>query len=153
MTSKRDWLLQQLGITQWVLRQPGVLRGAVAVSLLPEVRLLIVAQALPDPHDLLFCDVLRSVGLTPAQTYGLTPDQVAMLPEYTECNSWRLGVDEPLAVVGAQLYSPELAELSQEPRAKRALWQQIYHHEQYFQPKAADLTTAYNIEQASHVFP
>ncbi|NIH11181.1 MAG: DNA polymerase III subunit psi [Serratia symbiotica] len=137
MASKRDWLLQQLGITQWALRRPGVLQGAVAVSLSPEVRLLIVAQALPDPHDLLFCDVLRSLGLTPAQTYGLTPDQVAMLPEDTECNSWRLGVEEPLAVVGAQLYSPALAELSQDPRDKRALWQQIYHHEQYFYPDSS----------------
>lgn len=137
MASKRDWLLQQLGITQWVLRRQGVLRGPVAVSLSPEVRLLIVAQALPDSHNLLFCDVLRSLGLTPAQTYGLTPDQVAMLPEDTECNSWRLGVEEPLAVVGAQLYSPALAELSQDPRAKRALWQQIYHYEQYFYPDSS----------------
>lgn len=137
MASKRDWLLQQLGITQWALRRPGVLQGEVAVSLSPEVRLLIVALALPDPHDLLFCDVLRSLGLTPAQTYGLTPDQVAMLPEDTECNSWRLGVEEPLAVVGAQLYSPALVELSQDPRAKRALWQQIYHNEQYFYPDSS----------------
>lgn len=136
MTSKRDWLLQQLGITQWVLRHPGMLQGAVAINLSPEVRLLIVAQALPDPRDPLFCDVLRSLELTPAQTYGLTPDQVAMLPEVTECNSWRLGVKEPLAVVGAQLYSPTLAELYQDPRAKRALWQQIYHHEQYFYSKS-----------------
>ncbi|NIH15794.1 DNA polymerase III subunit psi [Serratia symbiotica] len=137
MASKRDWLLQQLGITQWALRRPGVLQGEVAVSLSPEVRLLIVAQALPDPHDLLFCDVLRSLGLTPAQTYGLTPYQMAMLPEDTECNSWRMGMEEPLAVVGAQLYSPALAELSQDPRAKRALWHQICHHEQYFYPDSS----------------
>jgi len=88
MASKRDWLLQQLGITQWTLRRPGVLQGEVAVSLPPDVRLLVVAQPLPEHNDPLFCDVLRSLGLTPAQTYGLTPDQVAMLPEDTECNSW-----------------------------------------------------------------
>ncbi|CAI1785985.1 DNA polymerase III subunit psi [Serratia quinivorans] len=134
MASKRDWLLQQLGITQWTLRRPGVLQGEVAVSLPPEVRLLVVAQALPEHNDPLFCDVLRSLGLTPAQTYGLTPDQVAMLPEDTECNSWRLGVAESLAVAGAQLYSPALAELSLDASAKRALWQQICHHEQDFYP-------------------
>lgn len=27
MTSRRDWQLQQLGITQWSLRRPGALRG------------------------------------------------------------------------------------------------------------------------------
>lgn len=134
MTSKRDWLLQQLGITQWTLRRPGVLQGEVAVSVPADVRLLVVAQVLPDQHDPLFCDVLRSLGLTPAQTYGLTPDQGTMLPEDTECNSWRLGIAEPLAVAGAQLHSPALAELSQDAGAKRALWQQICHHEQHFYP-------------------
>lgn len=114
MASKRDWLLQQLGITQWTLRRPSVLQGEVAVSLPPETRLLVVAQTLPAPDDPLFCDVLRSSGLTPAQTYSLTPEQVAMLPEETACNSWRLGVTEPLAVAGAQLHSPALAELSQD---------------------------------------
>ena len=123
MASKRDWLLQQLGITQWTLRRPGVLQGEVAVSVPPNVRLLVVAQTLPDQH-----------GLTAAQTYGLTPDQVAMQPQDTECNSWRLGVTEPLAVAGAQLHSPALAELSQDASAKRALWQQICHHEQHFYP-------------------
>ncbi|RTG44191.1 DNA polymerase III subunit psi, partial [Serratia marcescens] len=49
MASKRDWLLQQLGITQWTLRRPGVLQGEVAVSLPPEARLLVVAQTLPAP--------------------------------------------------------------------------------------------------------
>lgn len=134
MTSKRDWLLQQLGIRQWTLRRPGVLQGEVAESVPANVRLLVVAQALPEQHDPLFCDVLRSLGLTAAQTYALTPDRVAMLPEDTECNSWRLGIAEPLAVAGAQLHSPALAELSQDAGAKRALWQQICHHEQYFYP-------------------
>lgn len=134
MASKRDWLLQQLGITQWTLRRPGVLQGEIAVSLPAEVRLLVVARVLPDPQDPLFCDVLHSLGLKPAQTYGLTPDQAAMLPEDTECNSWRLGIAEPLAVAGAQLYSPALAELSQDAGAKRALWQQICHHEPHFFP-------------------
>lgn len=27
MTSRRDWQLQQLGITQWSLRRPGALQG------------------------------------------------------------------------------------------------------------------------------
>ncbi|GAA3587270.1 DNA polymerase III subunit psi [Gibbsiella greigii] len=134
MASKRDWLLQQLGITQWILRRPAVLQGEVAVSLPAETRLLVVAQSLPAPNDPLFCDVLRSLHLTPAQTYALTPEQVLMLPEGTACNSWRLGIAEPLAVPGAQLYSPALAELSHDVSAKRALWQQICHHEQDFFP-------------------
>ena len=32
MASRRDLLLQQLGITQWVLRRPTALHGEIAVS-------------------------------------------------------------------------------------------------------------------------
>ncbi|VAX76262.1 DNA polymerase III subunit psi [Serratia symbiotica] len=132
MASKRDLQLRQLGITQFTLRHPGVTQGEVPVSLSPKVRLLIIAKAFPDPHNLLFCDVLRTLKLTPAQTYGLTPDQVVMLPKNTKCNSWRLGIEKPLEVAGVQLYSPALTTLSQDSQAKRSLWNQIYTHEQYF---------------------
>ncbi|MBE8378368.1 DNA polymerase III subunit psi, partial [Leptospira borgpetersenii serovar Hardjo-bovis] len=33
MTSRRDWRLQQLGITQWVLRRPAALLGEIAIVL------------------------------------------------------------------------------------------------------------------------
>lgn len=134
MASRRDLLLQQLGITQWTLRRPAVLQGEIAVRLPEGIRLLVVAQTLPEQDDPLLCDVLRSLGLTPRQAYALTPDQVAMLPADTQCNSWRLGISEPLAVAGAQLHSPPLAGLYQDASAKRALWQQICHHEADFYP-------------------
>ncbi|AUQ41026.1 DNA polymerase III subunit psi [Yersinia ruckeri] len=134
MASRRDWLLQQLGIMQWTLRRPAVLQGEIAVSLPEDIRLLIVAQTLPAQDDPLLCDILHSLGLSTAQVYSLTPDQVAMLPEDTQCNSWRLGISEPLALAGTQLHSPALAELYQDAGAKRALWQQICHHEADFYP-------------------
>ncbi len=43
MTSRRDWQLQQLGITQWALRRPGALQGEIAISLPAHVRLIVVA--------------------------------------------------------------------------------------------------------------
>nr|WP_113865796.1 DNA polymerase III subunit psi [Brenneria salicis]NMN92774.1 DNA polymerase III psi subunit [Brenneria salicis ATCC 15712 = DSM 30166]RBP63751.1 DNA polymerase III psi subunit [Brenneria salicis ATCC 15712 = DSM 30166]RLM31036.1 DNA polymerase III subunit psi [Brenneria salicis ATCC 15712 = DSM 30166] len=129
MESRRDWMLQQLGITQWTLRRPSALQGEIAVSLPAQIRLVIVsAEPLPDDAPLLN-DVLRSLALTPEQTYRLTPQQTMMLPENARCHSWRLGVDAPLALEGVQLTSPVLTELSQRADAKRALWQQICEHE------------------------
>ncbi|XPE40743.1 DNA polymerase III subunit psi [Shigella flexneri] len=43
MTSRRDWQLQQLGITQWSLRRPGALQGEIAISIPAHVRLVMVA--------------------------------------------------------------------------------------------------------------
>ncbi|STT01204.1 DNA polymerase III psi subunit [Klebsiella pneumoniae] len=42
MTSRRDWQLQQLGITQWSLRRPGALQGEIAISLPEHIRLVMV---------------------------------------------------------------------------------------------------------------
>ncbi|VDZ52970.1 DNA polymerase III subunit psi [Serratia odorifera] len=113
MASQRDWLLQQLGITQWTLPPP---RGCCKAKWRSICRRkldwwwwLLPCQR---PAIRCFCDVLRSLGLTPAQAYCLTPEQAAMLPDDSECNSWRLGITEPLVLAGAQLSSPALAELS-----------------------------------------
>jgi len=139
MVSRRDWLLQQLGITQWALYNPTVLQGNFTITLPKNIRLLIVAQSLPNYADPLLCDVLLSLHLAPRQTYRLTPYQVMMLPKQTQCNSWRLGIDEPLAVKGVQLYSPNLVDLYHDAYAKRALWQQICQFETDFYPNTSKI--------------
>ncbi|MBA0213355.1 MULTISPECIES: DNA polymerase III subunit psi [Pectobacterium] len=137
MESRRDRLLQQLGITQWTLRRPTVLQGEIAVSLPEQVRLVIVsAEPLADDEPLL-TDVLHSLALTPAQAYRLTPQQIDMLPADARCHSWRLGIAEPIALQGVQLSSPLLSELYQNAGAKRALWQQICEHEHDIFPDAS----------------
>jgi len=136
MASRRDTLLQHLGITQWTLRRPSVLQGEVAVSLPADTRLLIVADVPPAENDPLVNDVLRCLALREGQVYRLTPEQVTMLPDDTRCNVWRLGLSEPLALAGTQLSSPALTELYQNAGAKRALWQQICENEPDFYPDA-----------------
>ena len=131
---RRDWLLQQLGITQWELRRPAALQGEIAVSLHENVRLLMVAEALPDLNDPLVNDVLRSLNLDAQQVMQLTPERAAMLPGDSRCNSWRLGVSEPLPIPGAQLATPELNELYENGAARQALWLQICEHENDFFP-------------------
>ncbi|QCR37258.1 DNA polymerase III subunit psi [Nissabacter sp. SGAir0207] len=136
MATRRDILLQQLGITQWTLRRPAVLQGEIAVHLPDGTRLLLVAESPPPADHPLVRDLLRALELDAHQVYSLTPDQAAMLPEGTRCTSWRLGVSTPLALEGVQLSSPALPALSQDAGAKRALWQQICEHEQHLHPDA-----------------
>ena len=96
MTSRRDWQLQQLGITQWSLRRPGALQGEIAIAIPAHVRLVMVANDLPALTDPLVSDVLRALTVSPDQVLQLTPEKIAMLPQGSRCNSWRLGTDEPL---------------------------------------------------------
>ena len=127
MTSRRDWQLQQLGITQWSLRRPGALQGEIAIAM--------VANDLPALTDPIVSDVLRALTVSPDQVLQLTPEKIAMLPQGSRCNSWRLGTDEPLSLEGAQVASPALTELRANPTARAALWQQICTYEHDFFPR------------------
>ena len=132
MTSRRDWQLQQLGITQWSLRRPGALQGEIAIAIPAHVRLVMVANDLPALTDPLVSDVLRALTVSPDQVLQLTPEKIAMLPQGSRCNSWRLGTDEPLSLEGAQVASPALTDLRANPTARAALWQQICTYEHDF---------------------
>lgn len=132
MTTRRDWQLQQLGITRWTLRRPAVLQGEIALTLPDTVRLVVVAETLMPQDDALVADILRALALTPDQVMWLTPDRAAMLPEGARCNSWLPGVETPLSLTGARLTSPGLDELQRSAKARAALWRQICEHEQDF---------------------
>lgn len=129
MTSRRDWQLQQLGITQWSLRRPAVLQGEIAISLPDHIRLVMVAHTLPSLTEPLMGDILRALAVTPDQVLQLTPDRVAMLPQGGRCNSWRLGESEPVALEGAQVVSQAFEQLQSSAAARAELWQQICVHE------------------------
>lgn len=134
MTTRRDWQLQQLGITQWSLRRPTALQGEIAVSLPAHIRLVMVSSELPTLADPLINDVLRALALSADQVLQLTEDRVAMLPAESVCNSWRLGIEHPLPLAGAQVASPAFDELRGNPAARAALWQQICDYEHDFFP-------------------
>ncbi|MEG0100120.1 MAG: DNA polymerase III subunit psi [Citrobacter sp.] len=136
MTSRRNWQLQQLGITQWSLRRPGVLQGEIAISIPAHVRLVMVAAELPALTEPLMNDILRALTVSADQVLQLTPDRVAMLPQGSRCNSWRLGTEEPLPLDGAQVASPAFNELRENPAARAALWQQICAYEHDFFPQS-----------------
>ena len=134
MTSRRDWQLQQLGITQWALRRPTALQGEIAISIPAHVRLVMVAEELPSLTETLVSDVLRTLKVSADQVLQLTPERVAMLPPESRCNSWRLGVADETPLEGGQLLTPPLEELKANPKARSALWQQICEYEHDFFP-------------------
>ncbi|MGP4123114.1 MAG: DNA polymerase III subunit psi [Sodalis sp. (in: enterobacteria)] len=127
--TRRNWLLQKLGIMQWTLRRPEMLQKEVSVTLPGHIRLLLVAEVLPPLDHPLVVDVARSMTLTPAQLYGLTPLQVMMLPDSVRCHCWWLGLKALRDFQGISFHTPPLAALSGDARAKRNLWRWISNDE------------------------
>ncbi|ARF48670.1 MULTISPECIES: DNA polymerase III subunit psi [Pantoea] len=132
MTSRRDWLLQQMGITQYQLRRPRVLQGEIAVRLLPDTQLIIVAENPPGLQEPFLRDVLHTLGLKPTQVMTVTPDQLQMLPETLNCAGWLLGVESEQSFNGVALSSASFNELLSSGAARRALWQQMCEHDSHF---------------------
>lgn len=129
MTSRRDWQLQQLGITQWVLRRPTALQGEIAISLPAHIRLVMVAESLPALTTPFIRDLLLALGVSPDQVLALTPDRVEMLPPDSQCLSLWLGAEPLASLAGTALRTQTLDALRQDPAARAALWQQICEHE------------------------
>lgn len=106
MANRRDWLLQQMGITQYRLHHPRALQGEVAVRLSPDTRLVIVT-ADPQPSATGFLqDVLRSLGLRQHQSVTVSERQLSMLPEPLNCPVWLLGIPADRQYAAVQLATP-----------------------------------------------
>ncbi|CDL85879.1 DNA polymerase III subunit psi [Xenorhabdus cabanillasii] len=130
--TKRDRSLTRLGITQWVLRSPATLRGELSVLIPDSTRLLIISHDHIDLSHALLADIFTAMGINVSSVYCITTKDVELLSESIHCPCWLLGVDITLSIQGISLRSPALNDLSLDGDAKRALWQQIYHYEEYF---------------------
>lgn len=153
MTSRRDWQLQQLGITQWSLRRPGALQGEIAISLPEHIRLVMVAETPPSLTEPLISDILRALAVTPDQVLQLTPERVAMLPQDSRCNSWRLGTEASLPLAGAQVSTPLLMNSRPARRLAGRSGNKSAHMNTISTLSTADLTKAWHIEKRAHAFP
>lgn len=153
MTSRRDWQLQQLGITQWSLRRPGALQGEIAISLPEHIRLVMVAETPPSLTEPLIGDILRALSVTPDQVLQLTPERVAMLPQDSRCNSWLLGTEASLPLAGAQVSTPAFDELQTSAPARRRSGNKSAHMNTISTLSTADLSNAWQIEKRAHAFP
>lgn len=123
---RRNWLLQQLGIKQWTLRCPTVLPEAITFKLPEHIRLLLVAYSLPPVDHQLVVDVARSMAITPAQIYRVTPKQVMLLQQDSvRCYCWWLGLNVLRNFAGISFHTPPLAVLSSNVGAKCELWHRI----------------------------
>lgn len=131
-TSRRDLLLQQMGISQWQLVRPEALKGAINIAVPESVRLVIVSHQnlLQQP---IIQDLLRSLTLDSTQVLNITFEQLAYLQVNHTVNYWLLhknadeihrtlsGLQQPLNV----WQSVDLAAFKHDPQAKRQLWRQI----------------------------
>lgn len=136
-----------------VAASPWRVAGEIAIAIPAHVRLVMVANDLPALTDPLVSDVLRALTVSPDQVLQLTPEKIAMLPQGSRCNSWRLGTDEPLSLEGAQVASPRSPNYGQTQRHAPRYGNKFAHMNTISSLETTDLPAAFHIEQRAHAFP
>lgn len=131
--NRRDSLLHEMQITQWVLRKPQVLKGDGQISLSADVKLVVICDE-DHQQSQLFQDVLRCLQLDEKSYHWSSVEQSSRLIFSHLPFAWLIS-DTSQAVVSAEKYAKlwqtENWQFQQQSQQKRQLWQQIpdfYHH-------------------------
>lgn len=137
--NNQDWYINQLGITQYVLRDRYAIKGDALINIADNIRLIVITQSTTDTK--IFYDILKAIHVTTDDCLILSPAQLAIPIERFDRVIWL--IDETLPE--SWLHSPELknkaviesvslSQLAKEPNLKRQLWNSLCQYENYFRP-------------------
>lgn len=135
--NKQDWYLNQLDITQYVLRNPAVMKGESAMNIADNIRLIVISQSVPT--DKIFYDILKAIHLTQHNCLILSPAQFIMPIEQLNHVIWFIDhplpdnwLTSPLLKSKAIITTAPLTQLALAPNLKRQLWNNLCQYENYF---------------------
>ncbi len=130
--NRRDKLLQEMGISQWQLRHPEILKGLVNASVAKNIRLIMISEQPVLKEQPFLQDIFRSLELMKEDCLCIDFDFLPYLQVEHEVIYWLLTndqqkIDRTLSDKQYMLCwkSNELERLKQSPQEKRQFWQQI----------------------------
>ncbi|WP_238334279.1 DNA polymerase III subunit psi [Arsenophonus endosymbiont of Bemisia tabaci] len=129
----RDQLLKQMGIVQWILRDPALLCGEHAVCIPDATQLIIIADERIDLGNLFVKDILRAMMIDSRQVCCLLTKEISLLPKEILWPCWIIGKQLPVSSKRWVIHTLPLPEIYSDPQSKRALWAQICQHENNFE--------------------
>ncbi|CAG9410291.1 DNA polymerase III subunit psi [Providencia alcalifaciens] len=134
--TRRDRLLEQMGITQWMVRNPTVLRGERGVRIPESTKLIIITDENLDLNSQLLKDIFLTMKVDEIDVVCITSDQLKLIPTPITIPCWVIG--DGIHPEGSKItfISPVLSELIASSNAKQALWKQIYQYDENFNTQA-----------------
>ncbi len=127
--NRRDLLLNEMNITQWILTKPQVLKGDAQIRLPVEIKLVVICES-DHQNSRLFQDILYSLQLSKSQYKWVDYQQALRLNFEHQPILWIIQ-SEKQAVILAEKFANLTAwkNLSWQEMAismnKRQFWQQI----------------------------
>lgn len=130
--NRRDLLLDEMQIPQWVLRKPQVLKGDARICLDEAVKLVVICEE-NYASTPIFADILRAIQLRAEQAYWVNPEQAQRLSISHQPIIWLIAETKQAAPLAKKFANSPAwqnnawQELSQ-AQHKRQLWQQIQQY-------------------------
>ncbi|QLB21179.1 DNA polymerase III subunit psi [Vespertiliibacter pulmonis] len=127
--NRRDLLLQQMNIDQWVLTKPQVLKGDAQIRLAGDIKFVVVCEE-DQQKSQLFQDILHTLQLTSKEYQWLNEEQAHRLIFQHQPIFLLILSDEQAVRLRKKLtnqiawHYPSWQSL-QQPETKRHFWQQI----------------------------
>ncbi|MDD9341069.1 MAG: DNA polymerase III subunit psi [Providencia heimbachae] len=134
--TRRDRLLEQMGITQWTVRNPTVLRGERGVRIPESTKLIIITDENLDLNSCLLSDIFLTMKVYQTDVVCINSEQLNLIPTPITIPCWVLGGEVRPEGSKMTFISPVLSELMASNGAKQALWKQIYQYDENFNTKA-----------------
>lgn len=130
--TRRDYLLQAMGINQWKLVKPESFKGVISNSQSNKIKLVILAEEELNSQDQFLIDLLRALDLQLENCLYSTFDFALNLNLTNPAKFLILGADSikldefSLKLSAESIWQTlELTHLKKSPLAKRELWRQI----------------------------
>lgn len=138
--NKRDWYLNKLDITQYILRNPQVIKGEARIDITENIRLIVISKT--PPQEKIFHDILNAIHVSHDDCLYLMPSQLLMPVEQIYPVMWF--INETIPENWSQqtlankpiIMTNSLMELAKSPQQKRQLWQILCQYENYFRTDA-----------------
>lgn len=131
--NRRDFLLHKMGIIQWELVRPDVLKGAVNIPISENIKLVVISDSPIDRQNPFLQDILRSAELNDADCLLTDFAHASHLNIQHSLQYWILSENQekidrtlPLCKQAEKIWqSADLSQLRNNAKFKRALWKQI----------------------------
>lgn len=127
--NRRDILLNEMGISQWVLAKPQVLKGNARIHLDKTIKLVVVCEE-NHQRSRLFTDILRTLGLQKSDYCWVDAEQSQRLAFEHSPILWLIQAEEQAVKIAENITNQTAwktnhwQNLSQSHN-KRQLWQQM----------------------------
>ncbi|WP_392562063.1 DNA polymerase III subunit psi [Orbus sturtevantii] len=135
--NNQDWYLNQLGVTQYILRKPTVMKGEASINIADNIRLIVISQS--SPSDKIFDDILKAICVKKEDCLILSPAQLFMPLEQLNHVIWFINENLPDSWCSSSsldekaiIETTSLSQLASSPNLKRQLWRTLCQYENYF---------------------